>query len=90
MANIITGKIDVTKIDNNHIFVGQKGKYIDIVLIPTPTSKFGEYMIVQRLPKAERDAGKKGAILGNAGNPQARDNAQRASQPESKDEEISF
>ena len=82
MANIITGNIDVTKIDKAHIFVGKKGKYIDIVLIPTPNSKFGEYMIVQGIPKAERDAGKNGAILGNAGNPQARNNSQRASKQE--------
>lgn len=86
MANIITGKIDVTKIDKEHIFVGSKGKYIDIVLIPTPDSKFGEYMIVQGLPKSERDNGKKGNILGNAGKPQARDNSNRARKQEPDDD----
>ena len=86
MANIITGKIDVTKIDKAHIFVGKKGKYIDIVLIPTPDSKFGEYMIVQGIPKAERDSGKKGAILGNAGNPRAHNNSQSVSKQEPEDQ----
>lgn len=90
MANIISGKIDVTKIDKAHIFVGKKGKYIDIVLIPTPDSKFGEYMIVQGIPKKERDAGKKGNILGNAGNPQARDNGSRARNQEPDDDDVAF
>lgn len=63
---MITGKIDVTKIDKARLFVGKKGKYLDVVLIETPNSEFGDYMIVQGVSKEEREKGIKGAILGNA------------------------
>jgi len=64
---MITAKIDVSKIDKSYLFEGKKGKYLDLVLIETPGDRYGNsYMIVQGLPKEERDAGKKGAILGNA------------------------
>ena len=63
---MITAKIDVTKIDKEKLFKGKKGTYLDIVLIETPGSEYGDYMIVQDLPKEERQSGKKGAILGNA------------------------
>ena len=72
---MITVKIDVTKIDKTKLFKGQKGTYLDIVLIETPDNQYGDsHMAVQGLPKADRDAGQKGAILGNAksfGNPAA-------------------
>ncbi len=63
----IVAKIDVTKIDKNRIFVGKKGKYIDIVLIETPNNEYGDsHMVVQQVTKEERKAGVKGPILGNA------------------------
>ena len=63
---MITGKIDVKKIDKARLYVGQKGIYLDFVLIETPDSDFGDYMIVQSISKEERLAGKKGEIIGNA------------------------
>ncbi len=63
---MITGKIDVTKIDKDKLFEGKKGKYLDIVLIDTPDSDYGDFMIVQSATQEERAAGKRGAILGNA------------------------
>lgn len=63
---MLTAKLDVTKIDKTKLFRGQKGVYLDIVLIETPNSEYGDYMIVQQTSKEERLAGKKGAILGNA------------------------
>ena len=64
---MIKCKIDVTKIDKARIFVGEKGKYIDITLIETPNDKYGNsHMIVQDVTKEERLAGVKGPILGNA------------------------
>lgn len=65
MSGPIVGKIDVLKIDESKLFQGQKGKYLDIVLIPTPNGQYGDYMICQSVSKEERLAGKKGAILGN-------------------------
>lgn len=63
---MILGKIDVTKIDKAKLFKGAKGTYLDVVLIETPTSEYGDYMICQGVSKEEREAGVKGAILGNA------------------------
>lgn len=64
---MITGKIDVMKIRKDKLYAGAKGKYLDITLIPTPTSEYGDdYMIVQDLGKEARQSGEKGPILGNA------------------------
>lgn len=65
--NTLVGKIDVKKIDKDRLYKGEKGTYLDIVLIPTPDNKFGDtHMIVQSVSEEERKAGKRGAILGNA------------------------
>lgn len=74
MSNIITAKIDVTLIDKARLFPGKKAnkagkmpQYLDVVLIPSSNSQFGDtHMIVQSVTKEEREAGTKGAILGNA------------------------
>ena len=66
MPELITAKIDVTKIDKARLFQGQKGTYLDVVLIPTRDGKFGDYMVVQSVTKEERQAGVRGPILGNA------------------------
>jgi len=67
MSNIITARIDVTKIEKERLYKGKKGKYLDIVLIPTPNAKYDQtHMIVQSVSKSERDQGIKGNILGNA------------------------
>lgn len=63
---MISGKIDVTKLDKSKFFKGKKGIYADIVLIDTPNGEFGDYMIVQGVSKEEREAGVRGAVLGNA------------------------
>lgn len=65
---MIAGKIDVLKIDKSKLFKGAKGTYLDIALIETPNGQYGDYMIVQSVSKEEREAGVKGAILGNAKN----------------------
>lgn len=61
-------KIDCTKIEKKRLFAGKNGaQYLDAVLIETPDSKFDQdYMIVQDVTKEEREAGTRGAILGNA------------------------
>lgn len=95
---IIACKIDVTKIDKARLFEGRNGaKYLDAVLIETPDGKYGDFMICQSVTKEEREAGTRGAILGNGkyvgGNPEPR----RAPVPDttelphqSKDEDIPF
>lgn len=61
-------KIDVTKIDKDKMFQGQKGTYLDATVF-VDTDNQDQYgnngMITQALPKEEREAGNKGAILGN-------------------------
>lgn len=65
---MLTAKIDCMKIEKARLFKGKDGaQYLDMVFIPTPNDKHGnDYMIVQSITKAEREAGKKGIILGNA------------------------
>jgi hypothetical protein len=62
---MITIRIDVMKIDKKRLYKGQKGTYLDMVLIETPQSEFGNYMVVESITKEEREAGNKGTILGN-------------------------
>lgn len=65
---IIRVKIDVTKISKEHIYVGAKGKYIDITLLENRdgTDQYdNDFMCVQDLGKEARERGEKGPILGN-------------------------
>lgn len=67
MSNPITVKIDVSKIDKTKLFKGAKGTYLDIILMPSENNQYGnDFMVVQSVTKEERDAGVRGAILGNA------------------------
>ncbi len=58
---ILLGKINVLKIEKERLFEGQKGTYLNIVLIPTPDNEYNDYMIVQQTEKDEDSI-----ILGNA------------------------
>lgn len=62
-------KIDVTKIDKNRLFKGEKGTYLDATAF-IDLEGFDQYgysgMITQDVTKEEKDAGTKGAILGNS------------------------
>ncbi len=60
--------IDVTKIDKTKLHKGAKGTYLDTtIFIDTDSAdQYGNHgFISQSLPKAEREAGQKGEILGN-------------------------
>ena len=59
-------KINVSNIDKTRLVKGEKGIYLDAVLIPTPNSEYCDYMIVESLTKEEREKGTKGNIIGNA------------------------
>jgi single-stranded DNA-binding protein len=64
----ISIKIDVTKIDKSRIFVGKKGKYIDLTtFIDTDNeSEYGDHgFISQSVSKEEKEQGVKTPILGN-------------------------
>ena len=52
------------------LYEGKTGAlYLDFALFPTPDSQYGDdYRITQDMPKALRDAGVRGPIIGNAKN----------------------
>jgi hypothetical protein len=68
MPNLLTIKIDVTKIDKARLFQGKNGaKYLDLVCIPSPNDKYGNtHFVTQSVTKEERQGGLKLPILGNA------------------------
>jgi len=68
MSKIISLKIDVSKIDKSRLFQGKKGTYLDAVLfLNDDIDDYGNNgMIVQSVTQEEREAGTKGAILGNS------------------------
>ena len=61
-------KIDVTKIAKDALFNGKKGIYLDVALFANATGR-DEYgqdgFATQEVSKEQREAGKKGAIVGN-------------------------
>lgn len=66
---MITAKIDVTKVDKARLFAGKNGaKYLDIVLIPNKngTDDYGnDGFIKQGVTKEEREARVEMPIIGN-------------------------
>jgi hypothetical protein len=70
---LILASIDVTKIDKAHIKSitkkdGTVGKYLDLIITENRegVNQYGNlYMVRQGVSKEARDAGTKGAILGN-------------------------
>lgn len=78
-------KLDVTKIPRDKIFVGKKGKYVDLVLHDNRegTDEYGnDGFIAIDTTKEERAAGVRGVIVGNwkhaGGKPKAEPPAQRS------------
>ena len=62
-------KINVSKIDKDLLFRGQKGVYLNatVFLTPDQPNDYGDHgMITQDVSKEAREAGEKGPILGNA------------------------
>ena len=64
---ILALKIDVSKIDKERLYKGQKGTYLDaIVFVKDEDDQYGNNgMITQQVSKEERQNGIKGSILGN-------------------------
>ena len=61
--------IDVTKIDKKYLITGKKGTYLNLTAFidPNEQDQYGNNgMVTQGLDKEARDAGTKGAILGNS------------------------
>lgn len=64
---VITGSIDVTKIDKSRLFKGKKGTYLNFTILmrDQPDQYDNDGMVVESVTKEEREAGTKGNILGN-------------------------
>lgn len=60
-------KIDVSKINKSRLYKGAKGTYLSaIILIKDEVDQYGNNgVIIEDVNKEEREAGVKGAILGN-------------------------
>lgn len=95
---LITLSIDVTQLDRarfkeivrkgNGPRAGMKAVFVDLVLVATPDSEFGDYIVKQQVTKDERAARLEMPILGNGkawdngpAKPQAKDEPQGAPQP---------
>ena len=81
---MIIAKIDVTKIDKAHMFKGNKGTYLDLVLMENrqgPDQYGNDGMVVQGVSKESRNAGIKGPIIGNYRVHNAHQAPAQASQP---------
>jgi len=94
-------KINVEKVDKKYLFKGEKGTYLDLVLFESKNQQYGDtHMVVQSIPKEERDKGERGPILGNAtledaGNrhqysPQPAVDASRNESPQIAEDDIPF
>ena len=64
---IITGSIDVTKIDKSKIITGEKGKYLNVTIrLNDEKDQYkNDGMITQSVNREERIQGERGTILGN-------------------------
>jgi hypothetical protein len=66
MSNIKVS-IDVSKIKKGQLFQGEKGIYLDLVLIPTPNSQYGNDYLVKQDCK-DKELSKDNPVLGNGKN----------------------
>jgi len=64
----ISVKVNVSRIDKTRLHKGERGTYLELILIERADRFGNDYMVCQGLNKEDRDAGLKGAILGNARN----------------------
>ena len=65
---MILAKLNVSLIEKERIFQGKKGKYLDLVFMENrgdPDEYGNDGFIAHSMSKEEREAGKKGKILGN-------------------------
>jgi hypothetical protein len=85
----VSVKIDVTKIDKQKLFTGDKGIYLDAVLFfnPDEQDQYGNNgMITQAVKKGE--AKNSGAILGNCKVIWREDGQQQPQQPQQQQEQF--
>ncbi len=94
MQTPIKAKINVSKILKEHLFKGEKGTYLDIVIWPNEQpDEYGNTVSIQQdLPKEAREGGVKAPYIGN-GKPLKRKSQQPATaapQPGTDDDDVPF
>jgi len=65
---MIVTKIDVSKIDKNFLFKGNKGTYMDLLLMENregPDQFGNDGFVAQGVSKEAKERGEKGPIIGN-------------------------
>ena len=65
MKKIITAKINLRAVQQEHVYQGQKGDWLDIVIIPTANSQWSTHLIVQDTGEANRLIKSQRPIIGN-------------------------
>lgn len=100
--NTIAANVDVTKINKAWLFKGKSGTYLDLTLRENKDGpgKYGDDgFIVQGPPKAEREQGVKGIIVGNwkfigerpkASQPQSKILPTEADKPATPEDDVPF
>lgn len=68
MSKVTSVKIDVSKIDKSRLYKGKKGTYLDAVIVWGEDQYGNDGFIAESVSKEEREAGKKGTIIGNVKN----------------------
>ena len=63
--SVITIKINLSKILEEHVYQGKQGRWLDAVLILSPNSEWSDYMVLQDLGEASRVPGFKRPIIGS-------------------------
>ena len=58
-------KLDVSKVPKDRIFIGKKGKYLDLVLIEKPDNYGNDGFVKIDVSKEAREAGDNGEIVGS-------------------------
>ena len=56
----ISLKINVEKLDKSALYKGEKGTYLTLTVVPTPTNEWNDYMVTQYMGRGVDDI-----ILGN-------------------------
>jgi len=64
---MITISINLDKIEDKHIYIGKKGRYLNLTVLENDyRDDYGnDYMVAQGVSKEARDKGERGPILGN-------------------------
>ena len=86
---MITISLDMTKIDETRIKPytrknGDQAEFLELVLIESPNSQYGDYIVKQGVTKEERMAGKEMPIIGDAKIYQPQQRGERAQERQAK------